>query len=68
MPSCVLCGEHFKKYSNVVVNYCLDCVDEMPEEDSETSLEVTLLMNPSGRTQPRFYDDEYTYDVDSFSS
>ena len=55
---CVHCGTYFKKTKWNNSDSCEDCLDTgaTPEYDSEIELEVEHLKNPTGKTQPVFYD------------
>lgn len=57
---CTCCGNYFKKNKNVRDNQteCESCVDLLYKEeyDPEIDLEVEYLTNPTGKTQPVFYD------------
>lgn len=57
---CISCGEYFKRNRFNAGFECEGCVDLGEPTfvlDSEGALEVDLLKNPSGRTQPVFYED-----------
>lgn len=60
MTICVLCGDYYRMnmwHSNRLE--CQNCVDTAPKEysDEDYQLEKNTLLNPSGKTQPIFYDD-----------
>jgi hypothetical protein len=62
---CITCGSYFKANKNYNNLECETCFSFNLDED--VSLEIELLTNPSGRTQPKF-EAEQDYDIDSFSS
>ena len=56
--NCISCGGYFKQNAFNRSNECEDCLDaNFLGIDSELSVDVGLLKNPSGKTSPVFYDD-----------
>lgn len=54
---CIECGGYFRqtKWNNGAT--CESCADIVYTLDGEEQIEVDLLQNPSGKTQPVFYDE-----------
>jgi hypothetical protein len=60
---CIICGNYFKKHAFNQTNECDDCVHcVLPEMDSETEVDVGMILNPSGKTPAVFYQDGYESD------
>lgn len=60
---CIYCESSFKltkftKNKNVC-SACDGTVDDLSIDDEELSVEVEILRNPSGKTQPKFFDESY---------
>ncbi len=56
---CVSCGDYFKRSKHNPTNYCDGCIDAADDVqyDPEFEVEVSQLLNPTGKTQPVFYED-----------
>lgn len=56
MAICRSCQSYYKKTQWNQSDECTDCVDTLntPIFDEDDSLEVEHLLNPSGRTLPKF--------------
>lgn len=57
MPSCVVCKSHYflTIYNNS--KQCDDCQEFLEEKEEEKDqVDVNILLNPSGKTKPKFYD------------
>jgi hypothetical protein len=55
---CNSCKQYFRNTPWNATNECEECVDTLgaPTFDSEDEIEINNLTNPTGVTQPRFYD------------
>lgn len=63
---CISCGSYFKRTSWNNGSMCESCEDSvLLPDDTDEKAELNILMNPSGRTQPVFYD-EQDYDSHGF--
>lgn len=65
MTICVTCGEYYRlnTWHNNKLE-CQNCVDILPNSyvDEDYEVEKTTLLNPTGKTQPVFYEaDSYEY-------
>ncbi len=66
MPTCTLCGTHYKATAFNQSNRCLSCIDDDTTfYDEETKLDVDRLVNPSGKIAPVFDSDTTSYDDDN---
>lgn len=55
---CIICGSYYKKHAFNQTNECDNCVDFLlPEIDPETEVDLEIMLNPSGKTAPVFYED-----------
>ena len=56
MAICTSCQSYYRKSPYNNTDQCDECVytTEVPLFDEEDSIEVEHLLNPSGRTLPRF--------------
>lgn len=56
---CIECGDYFKRSQWNKTNTCDKCLDTLPETGYDTDYEadVEVLKNPTGKTQPVFYDE-----------
>lgn len=61
MASCITCGSYYRNSYYNKTPFCDSCLDENFEveatEAADCRLEASLLQNPSGKTQPVFYED-----------
>jgi hypothetical protein len=56
--NCITCNRYFKQNAFNKTLECDDCLDTAYLGlDSETQVDVELLRNPSGKTNPVFYDE-----------
>ena len=56
--NCIVCKRYFKQNAFNRTAECDSCLDgTFTEIDSELEVDVNLLRNPSGRTNPIFYDE-----------
>lgn len=55
---CVSCGSYFKRTPWTTGNECEDCEAAFVPSDVEEKAELDILLNPSGKTQPVFYDEQ----------
>ena len=64
---CISCGSYFKRSPWNTGSMCENCEDTLllPDDSEDEKAELNLLMNPSGKTQPVFYDDR-DYDSHGF--
>lgn len=58
---CISCGNYFRRDYWNNSDECEDCIDTLATTkynyvDSTDEVEIETLVNPSGRTAPRFYD------------
>lgn len=56
---CQLCGSYYRRNDWNTSDYCEKCVDSDDSFDYNTldeEQEIELLLNPSGKVQPKFYD------------
>lgn len=53
---CKTCGDYFRRTEWNTGSECEACVDSMYDE-SAFAADIDILQNPSGKTQPVFYDD-----------
>lgn len=68
MSKCTDCGSYYRNSVYNKTSRCDVCLDVEPYDlDSEYRLEMKLLQNPSGKTQPVFYDEPFDYDCDDAS-
>jgi hypothetical protein len=58
--NCITCNRYFKQNAFNKTAECEECLDAaFLNLDSEVQVDFELLKNPSGKTIPVFYDDEY---------
>lgn len=56
---CKACGSYYRRNEWNTSDYCEKCVDSDDSLDYNTldeEQEIELLLNPSGKVQPKFYD------------
>lgn len=65
MTTCTICGSYFKKsIGHRIDAICPDCdgfTDNYDILDDEVSLDIDVLMNPSGRVKPHIHDESSDY-------
>lgn len=62
MSTCKLCGEYYRLSPYNKTNFCDSCsTEDFPLYDSDDQVEVDMLMNPSGKVQPVFYDEDESH-------
>ena len=59
MAKCKTCNEYYKKSRYNNSNECEDCCYSSDTDfiDEEYEIEMDILLNPSGRTAPKFYEE-----------
>lgn len=58
MPRCYSCGTKYKESEYNTSGKCDECYDVDWLYIDDAQVELDLLVNPSGRTKPVFYDEE----------
>jgi hypothetical protein len=60
---CTSCKSYYRRSAWNPSKYCEKCFDETKDADDEYSLasdddsvEIDSILNPTGKTQPKFYD------------
>lgn len=58
---CLSCNAYYRRSEWNTADYCEQCVDAMEDQkynsyDVTDDVEIEALVNPTGRTQPHFYD------------
>ena len=67
--NCITCNRYLKQNLCNKTAECEDCLDRaFLDLDSEVQVDVELLRNPSGRTNPVFYDETNDPEMDSRDS
>ena len=70
--NCITCKRYFKHSPFNKTAECDACLDNdfstYPALDSETQVDLDILRNPSGRTNPIFYDEYNDPELDSRDS
>ena len=57
---CCSCNAYYRRSEWNTADYCEQCVDAMEDQKynsyEEDEQEIEILLNPSGKVQPKFYD------------
>lgn len=65
MSTCKLCGEYYRLSPYNKTNFCDSCdscsTEDFPLYDDDDRVEVDMLMNPTGKVQPVFYDEDESH-------
>lgn len=58
MPRCISCGTRYQLTKYNQTSKCEDCIDaDLYFDNKDYDVDVELLVNPTGKTKPVFYDD-----------
>jgi hypothetical protein len=61
---CIICNQYFKQHHFNRTNECDNCSAVILDIDQETELDLEILKNPTGKTQPVFYEDRDDPEMD----
>ena len=57
---CCSCNAYYRRSEWNTADYCEQCVDAMEDQKynsyEEDEQEIEILLNPSGKVQPKFYE------------